>query len=169
MSNQSNKCILDDTQRLINSQPAGSKRLQHVGNAIDQVSKVFNDGYKEITKGSRVKTYVNEGGKEVGKEYCRIFTKDNPYYQMSNLQKRNGNIRGFNSSVLSNTYNLNIAPQRSESGKPLNFGMSQGENITKYMLSLENLAWRTSKLQQDLPECEKDPQVDVSCGSLLMT
>jgi hypothetical protein len=46
--------ILDDTQRLINSQPAGSKRLQHVGNAIDQVSKVFNDGYKEITKGSRV-------------------------------------------------------------------------------------------------------------------
>ena len=46
--------ILDDTQRLINSQPNGGRRLQHVGNAIDQVSKVFNDGYKEITKGSKI-------------------------------------------------------------------------------------------------------------------
>jgi hypothetical protein len=46
--------ILDNTQRLIDSQPQGGKRLQHVGNAIDQVSKVFNDGYKELTKGSRV-------------------------------------------------------------------------------------------------------------------
>ena len=151
--------ILDDTQKLVESADglSGIKKQQHVGHAINQASRIFNDGTREITKGSRVKTYVNEGGKEVGKEYCRIFTKDNPYYQMSDLQKRNGNIRGFNSSVLSNTYNLNIAPQRSESGKPLNFGTSQGENITKYMLSLENLAWRTSKLQQDLPECEKGP------------
>jgi hypothetical protein len=39
--------ILDDTQRIIDSQPQGGKRLQHVGNAIDQVSKVFHDGYKE--------------------------------------------------------------------------------------------------------------------------
>jgi hypothetical protein len=36
--------ILDDTQRIIDSQPQGGKRLQHVGNAIDQVSKVFHDG-----------------------------------------------------------------------------------------------------------------------------
>jgi len=33
--------ILDDTQRLIDSQPAGGRRLQHVGNAIDQESKVL--------------------------------------------------------------------------------------------------------------------------------
>ena len=26
---------------------------------MNQVSKVFNDGYKELTKGSRVRKYVN--------------------------------------------------------------------------------------------------------------
>ena len=57
--------ILDDTQRLINSQPQGGNRLKHAGNAIDQVSKVFNDGYKEMTKGSRVLSYVGAIGQEV--------------------------------------------------------------------------------------------------------
>jgi len=73
--------ILDDTQRIIDSQPQGGRRLQHVGNAIDQVSKVFNDGYKEITKGSRVLSYVGAIGQEVGTEYCRVFAKDVPYLQ----------------------------------------------------------------------------------------
>ena len=144
--------ILDDTQKLIESADGPS----HVGTAIDQASRIFNDGTREITKGSRVKTYVNENGIEVGKEYCRIFTKDNPYSQMNDLQKMGGNIRGFSGSVMTNTYNLNIAPQQ-QGGVPTNFGQRNGENITKYMLSLENLAWRTSKLQQDLPECEKGP------------
>lgn len=150
--------ILDDTQRLINSADGltGVKQQQHVGHAINQASRIFNDGTREITKGSRVKTYVNENGIEKGKEYCRIFTKDSPYHTMGNLQKRDGNIRKFKSSILDNTYNFNIAPQK-EGGIPTNFGTRNGENITKYMLSLENLAWRTSKLQQDLPECEKGP------------
>ena len=73
--------ILDDTQRIIDSQPKGGRRLQHVGNAIDQVSKVFNDGYKELTKGSKVLTYVGSLGNEVGTEYCRVFAKDIPYLQ----------------------------------------------------------------------------------------
>ncbi len=148
--------ILDNTQKLIDAADASTNPLQHVGTAINQVSRVFHDGTREITKGSRVKTYVTEGGREVGKEYCRIFTKDTPYYNMSRLQKKDGNIRKFESSVLTNTYDLNIAPQKL-GGIPQNFGQRGGENITKYMLSLENLAWRTSGLQQDLPECEKGP------------
>ena len=150
--------ILDDTQKLVDAADGlqGQARLSHVGNAINQVSKVFYDGTREITKGSRVKRYVNENGVEVGKEYCRVFTKDTPYFTMNDLQKSEGNIRKFQNSVLTNTYNLNIAPQQI-GGVPQNFGQRNGENITKYMLSLENLAWRTSKLQQDLPECEKGP------------
>jgi hypothetical protein len=103
--------ILDDTQRLINSQPQGGRRLQHVGNAIDQVSKVFHDGYKEITKGSKVYRYVGAVGQEVGTEYCRIFAKDLPYLQYNDLQKTDGittSGRRFSDSVFDNTYNLNI-------------------------------------------------------------
>ena len=32
----------------------GGARRKHAGHAIDQVSKRFNDGYKEISKGSGV-------------------------------------------------------------------------------------------------------------------
>ena len=98
--------ILDDTQRIIQSQPQGGKRLQHVGNAIDQVSKVFNDGYKEMTKGSMVLSYKdNTDGSQKGIEYCRVFTKDTPYYTYADLQKTDGITtegRRFKSSVLDN-------------------------------------------------------------------
>jgi len=158
--------ILDDTQRLINSQPQGGRRLQHVGNAIDQVSKVFHDGYKEITKGSQVYRYVGAVGQEVGTEYCRIFAKDLPYLQYNDLQKVDGittSGRRFSDSVFDNTYNLNIAPNKQEGGQDstnLIGGMNNGY-AKKYMFSLENLAWRTSSTPgfsvADLAICERGP------------
>jgi hypothetical protein len=163
--------ILDDTQRLIDSQPQGGRRLQHVGNAIDQVSKVFNDGYKELTKGSRVLTYVGAIGQEVGTEYCRVFAKDIPYLQYNNLQKTDGTVtegRRFSWSVLDKTYNLNIAPNKQEGGQNstnlINGPGGLSTNVgyaKKYMFSLENLAWRTSNTSgysvADLPICERGP------------
>jgi hypothetical protein len=148
--------ILDDTQRLINSQPNGGKRLQHVGNAIDQVSKVFNDGYKEITKGSRVIKYVDQNGTFVGTEYGRVFAKDIPYYENTKLQKTEGNIRKNANSILDKTYNLNIFPTTGPDSTTISDG-----RVKKYMLSIENLAWRTSRrpglTYADLPESEKGP------------
>jgi len=148
--------ILDDTQRLINSQPAGGKRLQHVGNAIDQVSKVFNDGYKEITKGSRVIRYTDNNGIFKGEEYGRVFAKDIPYYDNQKLVKSDGGIRKNPYSILDKTYNLNIYPTSGPDSTTL-----QGGQVKKYMLSLENLAWRTSRRPgfrySDLPESEKGP------------
>ena len=148
--------ILDDTQRLINSQPAGGKRLQHVGNAIDQVSKVFNDGYKEITKGSRVIRYTDNNGVFKGEEYGRVFAKDIPYYDNQKLVKSDGGIRKNPYSILDKTYNLNIYPTSGPESTNL-----QGGQVKKYMLSLENLAWRTSRRPgfryTDLPESEKGP------------
>jgi hypothetical protein len=153
--------ILDITQRIIDSTPAqGKDRLSHVGNAMNQVSKVFWDGYKELTKGSKVKKYVNESGTEVGAEYCRIFSKDRPYYTYGDLQgtyantsgaDTNGNIRRYSYSVLDSAYNLNITPYK-------NGGTSvQGGSVKKYMFSLENLAWKSTPEFNNLPEAEKGP------------
>lgn len=158
--------ILDDTQRLIDSQPQGGRRLQHVGNAIDQVSKVFNDGYKELTKGSKVLKYVGSLGNEVGTEYCRVFTKDVPYLQYNDLQKQDGIVnqnRRFSYSVLDSTFNLNIAPNKQEGGTTSSnlIGNGNASRVKKYMFSLENLAWRTSNTPginvNDLPSCERGP------------
>jgi hypothetical protein len=161
--------ILDQTQRLINSADnvQGISRLKHVGNAINQVSKVFHDGYKEITKGSRVVSYKDQTtGGEAGIEYCRVFTKDTPYYTYADLQKTDGittSGRRFSSSVLDNTFNLNISPTRNPGSTNIiaNNSNGLGGYAKKYMFSIENLAWRTSTKQgytyDDLPVCEKGP------------
>ena len=158
--------IMDDTQRIINSQPRGGKRLQHVGNAIDQVSKVFNDGYKELTKGSRVLSYVGSLGQEVGTEYCRVFAKDLPYLYYSDLQKTDGTVtenRRFSYSVLDKTYNLNMYPNKQEGGQDSSnlIGTGNQAYVKKYMFSIENLAWRSSNTPginvNDLPICERGP------------
>ena len=151
--------ILFNTQRLIDSIPDGQSRFTHVGNAIDQTSKVFNDGYKEMTKGSRVIAYRTINGTEVGQEYCRIFTKDTPYFTYDDLQKSEGITtygRKFADSVLDNTYNLNIVPTDNNVDR-----LAKEKNVRKYMFSIENLAWRTGAREgfrvQDLPECERGP------------
>jgi hypothetical protein len=154
--------ILDNTQRLINSADNlfGKRRLKHAGNAINQVSKVFHDGYREITKGSKVMSYIdNSTGEEAGIEYCRIFTKDTPYYTFNDLQKTDGMTtenRRFTYSVLDKTYNLNIAPT-----KGLGSTNITRDGVKKYMLSIENLAWRTSDRPgftvDELPLCERGP------------
>jgi hypothetical protein len=154
--------ILANTQALINSadQVQGQARLKHVGTAINQVSKVFNDGYKEITKGSQVLSYVNQAdGTQAGIEYCRIFQKDTPYYTYADLQKSAGITkegRRADYSILDNTYNLNIAPLKN----PGSTNIVDGK-VKKYMFSIENLAWRTSDrpgfTYDELPVCEKGP------------
>jgi len=161
--------ILDQTQRLINSADnvTGASRLKHVGNAINQVSKVFNDGYKEMTKGSQVVSYVDFAtGTEEGIEYCRVFTKDTPYYTYADLQKTDGITnagRRFSSSILDNTYNLNIAPLKNPGSTNIvpNNDQGLGGYAKKYMFSIENLAWRTSSrpgfTYDELPVCEKGP------------
>ena len=164
--------ILDNTQRLIEAADnvQGISRLKHVGNAINQVSKVFNDGYKEMTKGSQVVSYTdNTTGTEVGREYCRVFAKDIPYLTYGDLQKRDGittSGRRFTNSVLDNTYNLNIVPLRGSTEDRIGSTNLQKNNTgkvvaKKYMFSIENLAWRTSSkpdfTYDDLPDCEKGP------------
>jgi hypothetical protein len=158
--------LLARTQRIVESADLvkGAKRLTHAGNAINQISKIFNDGYKEITKGSRVRKYVNKNGIEVGQEYGRVFTKDTPYLTYQNLQSGvandggepiNGNIRKFTYSVIDSTYNLNIAPMAGK--ESTNIQKTGLGNVKKYMLSIENLAWKGTAEFNNLPLCEQGP------------
>ena len=160
--------ILDETQKLIDAVPeSGPQRFSHVGNAIDQTSKIFNDGYKEMTKGSKVITYIGDIGQEVGQEYCRIFTKDTPFYQYSDLQRRGwnnetGNIRKSSYSVINGAFDLNIVPYKDTDQNVIHdTGGQPNGHVKKYLFSIENLAWRTSSrpgyTYQDLPVCERGP------------
>jgi outer membrane protein OmpA-like peptidoglycan-associated protein len=154
--------ILDDTQRLIESADRlqGEQKFKHVGNAINQISKIFNDGYRQITKGSQVVTYKDPlFEQKVGEEYCRVFTKADTYSTYDRLQKPEGISgygRRFQNTILDNTYNLNIAPLKGENSTNVS-----GGSVKKYMFSLENLAWKSGARKgytyEDLPACEKGP------------
>jgi hypothetical protein len=164
--------ILVKTQQLIESAEKvdGDRRRKHVGHAINQLSKVFNDGYREITKGSRVMAYTDEALNPVGYEYCRVFAKDTPYYTFRDLQKttarvdgkeENGNIRKSTYSVFDSTFNLNIAPYNQPNSTNIFKPLTNEGSVKKYMFSIENLAWASSTraglTYSDLPVCERGP------------
>jgi outer membrane protein OmpA-like peptidoglycan-associated protein len=159
--------ILAKTQELLNSMPLdGAQSRSHVGNAIDQTTRIFREGDVFFSKGSAIK-YVNKTtGSEDGTEYCRVWTKDRGYMNYSDTMKRTGLIRKVEDSIISTPWNLNIAPisngQRSFKDST-NIEQTGVDPITgkakKYMFSIENLAWKTSNKPgytvEDLPICER--------------
>ena len=179
--------ILGKTQELLNSMPSdGGSRRSHVANVIDQTSRVFQDGDTRISRGSAVKYTDKFTGEESGVEYARVWTKDRPYltnfdtmplatnqkdintkkYKQTGKKYRRSNIRRFNSSVLDDTWNLNMAPMSNgkksfdTSTNIVEKNVGNGDFYAKkYMLSIENLAWKTSNLKgfqvSDLPACER--------------
>jgi hypothetical protein len=166
--------ILDKTQQLLDSMPKGGEGSRtHVGNVIDQTSRIFKEGETVMSRGSNIKYVDKFSGQETGVEYCRVWTKDRAYMNYSDTMKRTANIRKFDDSVLggkSRVWNLNYAPMSSgvndPSGKNSFEGVStnifkQGDGFyaKKYMFSIENLAWKTSNTPgftyNDLPYCER--------------
>lgn len=157
--------ILSYTQEILNSLPTDSTAKSHVANVIDQTSRVFKEGESMLSKGSAIK-YVNKfSQEESGVEYCRVWTKDRSYMNYSDTMKRTGLIRKYNSSVMTNPWNLNIYPVSNgnkgfdESTNMERFG--DGFRAKKYMFSIENLAWKTSNkpefTYEDLPYAERGP------------
>ena len=159
--------ILGKTQELLNSMPNdGMAARTHVGNVIDQTSRVFKEGEVMLSRGSAIQ-YTDKYTKEnTGIEYCRVWTKDRSYFNYSDTMKRTGNIRKFDDSVMSTPWNLNIAPMsdgdRNFEGVSTNiFKGPPGDGFyaKKYMFSIENLAWKTSNTPgftyNDLPYCER--------------
>lgn len=142
--------ILGITQELLDSLPSnGAESRSHVANVIDQTSRIFREGDMVMSRGSAIK-YVDRFGGESGVEYCRVWTKDRSYFKYSDTMKRTTNIRKYDDSVMSKPWDLNISPY-----------VGDDFSAKKYMLSIENLAWKTSQTQgfsyDDLPECEKGP------------
>ena len=161
--------ILGKTQEILDSMPKdGLSSKSHVGNVIDQTSRIFKEGDKMLSRGSAVQ-YVDKYTKQpTGMEYCRVWTKDRSYMNYSDTMKRTGNIRKFEDSVISTPWNLNIAPMsdgdRNFEGVSTNiFKGPPGDGFyaKKYMFSIENLAWKTSNTPgftyNDLPYCERGP------------
>ena len=168
--------ILDKTQQLLDSMPKGGEGSRtHVGNVIDQTSRIFKEGETVMSRGSNIKYVDKFSGQETGVEYCRVWTKDRSYMNYSDTMKRTANIRKFDDSVLggkSRVWNINYAPMSSgvndPSGKNSFEGVStnifkgppgDGFYAKKYMFSIENLAWKTSNTPgftyNDLPYCER--------------
>jgi hypothetical protein len=114
--------LLTYTQSILNSMPSGGQARSHVGNVIDQTSRVFREsGNVMMSRGSAVKKfeYINQKtGEETGVEFCRVWTKDSPYATYGNTMKKINTksntyiYRNFNQgdSVLDSAFNLNIAP-----------------------------------------------------------
>lgn len=161
--------ILGKTQSILETLPDGGSSRSHVANAIDQTSRVFNEGDLRISRGSAIKYIDKFTGEESGVEYCRVWTKDRSYFNNSDLMKNEGLIRnqGIDSvgSVLNTPYNLNIYPN-SNGNKDFQGSTNivpndeaTGFYAKKYMFSIENLAWRTSNIPgftyDDLPYCER--------------
>jgi hypothetical protein len=155
---------LNLTQQILDATPKGASGRGFVGNAIDQTSRLFKVDGQFISKGSAIKYVDKFNGSDSGMEYSRVWTKDNPYLLMGDTMKQGGNIRKFSASVLDSPYNLNIAPQNGAYNFDGSTNMQKsgdGFRAKKYMLSLENLAWRASNRYgfryEDLPYCERGP------------
>lgn len=160
-----NDSILGKTQELLDALPnTGADSRSHVANVIDQTSRIFKEGDVMLSRGSAIK-YVDRFGEESGVEYCRVWTKDRGYFNYSDTMKHTGNIRKYDDSIMSTPWNLNIAPM-SNGGRTFDGSTNiepdgDGFRAKKYMLSIENLAWKTSEIPgftyNDLPYCERGP------------
>lgn len=170
--------LLGKTQEILDSMPKdGLSSRTHVGNVIDQTSRIFKEGESMLSRGSAIK-FVDQFNQETGAEFCRVWTKDRSYMNYSDTMKRTANIRKFDDSIMggeSRPWNINIAPMSSGNYDAKNsfrnsFGARNSTNILesptgdgfyakKYMFSIENLAWRTSNTPgftyNDLPFCER--------------
>lgn len=168
--------ILGLTQEILNSMPKdGIASRTHVGNVIDQTSRIFKEGDSMLSRGSAIK-FVDKFNQETGAEYCRVWTKDRSYMNYTDTMKKTANLRKFDDSVMggdSRPWNINIAPMSSgnyDSTGNNSFGAKNSTNIfqsttgagfyaKKYMFSIENLAWKTSNTMgftyNDLPYCER--------------
>ena len=179
--------ILETTQQILDTKPQnGGDALAHIGHILDQTSKYFKDGDTLISRGSAVR-YIDNSGQNAGVEYARVWTKNRPYltfgdtmplykettkkpyYNGGTTPFRRTGIRKFDSSVMTNTWNLNIAPMSDGTSNPSFPGSSNilankdgtGFYAKKYMLSIENLAWASSTLPgftvDSLPFSERGP------------
>ncbi len=147
--------LLGFTEKMVQDASAleGEARLKHPGTVISNVAYKYHDGYKVISKGNAV---IGEDD-----DFCRVWTKDYGYDRYGRMVRHKGiqnNQRRVPGSVIRSQMMLNIAPTKDNDGDNINFGTDiDGNNLTKYMFSIENLAWVGSDKLKDRPICEQGP------------
>jgi hypothetical protein len=167
--------ILGLTQKILDTRPKdGGAAKSHIANVIDQTTRIFQDGDVYHARGSAVQSPSVFKTKDLdGTEFCRTWTKNRPYLNYNDTMKKGSNIRKYPGSVISDPWNLNIAPisdgkkdfgTSTNIGKGYQYGADKdGKTFyaKKYMFSIENLAWKTSNRPgftvADLPIAERGP------------
>ena len=148
--------ILGKTQQIVQEagELKGEDRLKHPGHIISNVAYKYHDGYKVISKGNAVRGADDD--------FCRVWTKDYGYDRYGRLVRHEGiqdTQRRIPGSVIKSQMMLNMGPTKDdENGNPINFGLDDdGKNLSKYMFSIENLAWSGSEKLKQRPICEQGP------------
>jgi hypothetical protein len=110
-------------------------------------------GTHYMSKGSGV---LNESAlrgvpDENGNIFGRVFTKDNQYSHVKNLQKNSGLLYkdSADDSVLDSNGFIKVAPDKND------FLEGKEGSVKNFMFSIENLAWHGSDAYGDLSESEK--------------
>jgi len=146
--------LLGKTQQIVQEagELKGEDRLKHPGHIISNVAYKYHDGYKVISKGNAVRGEDDD--------FCRVWTKDYGYDRYGRLVRYKGiqdTQRRITGSVIKSQMMLNIGPTRDDDGNPINFLNDDGQNLSKYMFSIENLAWSGSEKLKQRPICEQGP------------
>lgn len=125
---------------------------QSLANRDDIIGDVVRNSTRSLrgmSKGNAVKWPNNEDNKQ----YCRVWTKDSGYNQISDLVRKGyrGYGRGLMTDSKYTTLNKNgmpiMAPTKQNSIIDENGERVLDPTIAKrYMLSIENLAWKGSKI-----------------------
>lgn len=126
-----------------------TQKLADRDDIIGDVVRNSTRNYRGLSKGNAVKWPNNDNNKE----FCRVWTKDKGYNQISDLVRKGyrGYGRGLMVDTKFTTLDSNgipiIAPTKQDT--VIN---EYGENVLdptiakRYMLSIENLAWKNAKV-----------------------
>lgn len=130
-------------------------------------------GNKYTVPGLDINGKRDPGAMNSQSEFCRTWTKARPYMGITNTMRYSELIRLERNSVIDNYGNYNIFPSKLNITKNTNrqneifskYGVQNNiteETAKKYMLSIENLAWRDSTYlkpngDNSLPSSERGP------------
>jgi hypothetical protein len=127
----------------------GTQALANRDDIIGDVVRNSTRSLRGMSKGNAVKWPNNE----TNKQFCRVWTKDNNYNQISDLVRKGyrGYGRGLMTDTKYTTLDKNgipiIAPTKQNSIiDEYGEGTLDPTIAKRYMLSIENLAWRGAKV-----------------------
>jgi hypothetical protein len=151
--------LLKYTQKLIDGDKnmigrRDGARYIGIANDTSNVSTADKNRHKVFSQGNRIQVEGSEGGKI----YCRSWSHRNPYSKIEDTirHRQSNNLFLKELGILEDNGMPKIVPYYDEYSNWTESKYSTGEP-SKYMLSLENLAWQNTREFNALPNVEKGP------------